>query len=112
MNDKEPVINFTLGDGTEIEGRRHNTMLFTFMGELACYDHIFLMLEETPEGVAGRYMWSSNESYPKLKEYMLEHNYTTYLNVQEISDEDKSSWEEHHLKDIRRDDTFPETWGG
>ena len=102
-------IEFTVGN-RQYEGTPENTYLFTFAGELACYDHIFLIMEETEEGTLGRHMWSSHTDYPGLKTHMLGHGFPAHLNMPDIAEEDIAEFEDYHYREFRKKDIFPPNW--
>jgi hypothetical protein len=106
MSEQEPSIAFNV-KGKTVEGKRDNTFLFTFAGELACFDHIYLVLVENgePEGL---YMWNSNKDYADLSEFMIASDYSVHLNLRDVAPQDEEAWQRHHLKGL--EDTFPEDW--
>jgi hypothetical protein len=104
----EPRIKFTFG-GQELEGTRENTYLYTFMGELACYDHVFIVSTEDDGSNSGHYLWNSNSTFNEVAEYMLDKEFTVHLNLPNISDMDREVFEEFHYKDIRSSN-FPPDW--
>lgn len=106
--ENEPVVNLVVNGESEYELNRLNTTLFTFMGRLAVYNHIFyhdIHEEENPENF---YIFSYQQGYPEIVRYMAENDFTMVLNQTEVSVTDQ----EAYMRSVTRGmgDTIPEEW--
>lgn len=92
MNEDELTIR--LGEDQEFLMTRRNAMLFTFAGELATRNHVFLMTgEETEETMQGMYVFAHAEAFIPLANFMLEHAYPMNLNRNEVADCDEAAFQ-------------------
>jgi hypothetical protein len=105
----EPIIRLSF-NGEDLEARRDNASLFTFMGELACYDHVFIVSLDDEENTVYNYIFCSNDSYDELRQALQDNDYTQHLNMNEVADMDVRSFESHHYRDIRSSDFAPDAW--
>lgn len=87
-----------------------NSSLFTFMGRLAMYDHVFLTTN--PDEGVGTYIFASfNEAYQPLAEAMIDQEFPAHINLTDVADCDKSAFENmlrHSLEDVS--DFVPDEW--
>ena len=105
-------IKLEFGDGSEFEATPDNTALFTFMGALACYDHVFIAMEE-PENnrVQGSYVFISNKMFGPLVEHILEHDYPLHLNLRQVAECDEEAYARMiHKEADDLDAGVPEDW--
>lgn len=105
--ENEPVLEITM-NGEKILAHRGNTSLFTFLGELAVYDHIFILVDE--ESNSGGYLFKNQEIWHEMAGYLFENLYPMHLNLDEVADCDRNAFDHTMYTDIRSTDTFPETW--
>ena len=105
--ENEPVLEITM-NGEKLLAHRGNTSLFTFIGELAVYDHIFIMTDE--ENNSGGYLFKNQEIWHDMAGFLFENLYPMHLNLDEVADCDRNAFEHTMYTDIRSTDTFPETW--
>lgn len=110
MNDEphEPVARLTI-NGEDHEMRRDNSSLFTHLGELAMYDHVFVQYEEGES--MGAYIFRQNDVFGVLAKYMWENNYTMHLNLTDVADCDVSAFNrslEQQTGDL--DGGIPDDW--
>lgn len=81
-----PRIKLNMPSG-EFEATPLNTTLFTFLGRLACYDHIFLQTgDETDEAMVGTYIFNQHSVYDEMAAFLVENNYPMLLNRIETPD--------------------------
>ena len=114
MSEDEPVMNLNTTHG-EIEARRDNTTLFTFLGKLALYDHVFIHTGDTEDDVAkGMYIFNQNEVYDQMSEYMWENDYPMHINLPEVAQCDLDAFDNMVHKDVEQDleSGIPEEWLG
>ena len=71
--ENEPRINFTMEDGTTVEGTRYNSSLWTFMGKAALYNHVYVAANDilAPKG----------ETLSEGVDRMLEHDKCKYVAI-------------------------------
>jgi len=81
--EQEPSMHIGFPDGVEFEATRDNTILFTFMGRLALYNHVFFIRDE--EKGQGSYLFNLHPSFNEVSEYMLENNYPAHINMREVA---------------------------
>lgn len=105
--------SFTLRVGDqEFLANRDNTFLFTFAGHLACYNHVFHVLEEDEEANVnkGVFIFSMNPGWQELTDYMFEQSYPMHLNMREVSPNDRDAFDRTMLADLREMDGLPPEW--
>lgn len=95
-------------EGEKFAATRENTILFTFMGFNACYDHIFVVMNEDPPEAA--YIWCSSPDYEEIANFMDDNDYTMHLNLPEAFGQDITVFERHHYSDVRRRKGYPKEW--
>lgn len=110
MEDKEPCMNLNVY-GERVEARRDNTTLYTFLGHLACYNHVFVVTDS--EEPSGFYIFGDQPVFKEMAEYMFETDYPMHLNMPEVAECDVDAWN-RHVHDMCGDieDTIPEDWDG
>ena len=89
-----------------------HAFLYTFAGELACYDHVFLLHDETETEVEhGRYIWKDDPAYEDASEHLLCNDFPVCLNFREVSDTDLDifNWE-FGLEEAAKVNSVPEDW--
>jgi hypothetical protein len=111
--ENEPVINFTYG-GYERQFRRDNTTLFTFLGQLAMYNHVFTTFDkaEEDEEQKGMYVYKAilPDQYARLEEFIVDNEFPQILNMPRVSEMDAETLHNALAKDLSTADTFPEDW--
>lgn len=110
MSDKEPLLALQI-NGEEVIAHRWNTSLFTYIGELAAYNHIFVAQEDEEDGAQiGHYIFNSNDQFKTILQFIRTSYFPVHLNLIEVAECDVSAFEGHHYRDVRREDSFPESW--
>lgn len=107
--ENEPSINLNVL-GAEVEAKRDNTTLYTFLGKLACYNHIFVVTDK--EASNGFYIFNDLSVYEEMANYMFENDYPMHLNLPEVAECDNDAWN-RHIHDLCNDDLengVPEEW--
>lgn len=116
-------------NGEEYLATRHNTLLFTHFGELAMYNHVYMIPEQGESAVLGGYIWSDHKLYLPVVEFIQTHNFPQRLNSNDVAQEDIDAFKHSHptglqttdsfelpkgkyedLKDLYFTDSFPEDW--
>ena len=103
----EPCLRINM-NGEAMECRRNNTSLFTFLGELAIYDHIFVVYNE--EENYGAYLFKNQEVWSEMAGFLFEHMYPMHLNLPEVAQCDRDAFDATMFTDLRSQDTFPADW--
>lgn len=112
--EQEPVMRLTMASG-EFEATRDNTFLFTFLGKaginLAMYDHVYIRMDEEGEEPQGAYIFSINENFQPMADFMLENKYTAHLNMSEVAECDVTAFN-NMIRDNAEDldNGIPEEW--
>lgn len=105
----EPILNIKLDD-EEVYLHRWNTSHFTFLGDLALYDHVFIITEETDESQSGYYLFSTADEYEEITDFIKDQELPQHLNLTEVTEMDLQAWYYHYLGDTLLDKSFPEEW--
>lgn len=101
-NEPEMALNISSG---EFLATRENTRLYTHLGSLALYDHVFCSGEQT-----GFYIFSFVDGYQTMKEYMLENNYPAYINHTEAAQVDIDAYDRAVHRSVGDIDHIPDGW--
>jgi hypothetical protein len=83
-------------NGEDFEINRRNTSLFTFIGRNAIKNHVFLVLEDNPDGtVEGTHIWEEfmEMAYIALENHIIRHDYPQHLNLNDVSQIDEDAFE-------------------
>lgn len=83
-------LHLELGDGSEFEATPDNTALFMYIGAIACYSHVFIVMDEEASTVA--YVFSSNNMFVPIANHILEHNYPVHLHLREVAECDEAAY--------------------
>lgn len=110
MSEREPVARLNLPNGETFEAKRDTASLYTFMGALAIYNHVYCYDVRDEEVQQSFYIFNFIDGYDQLAQYMQENNYTQHLNLPQISRSDQEAYERAALHDLHRMDSFPEDW--
>lgn len=109
LNDE--IYSETLGETLT----RHNTALFTFIGESAIgphrvYDHVFISGEnEEGEAEFYAYIFNDHKDYETLFEHIKLYRWPQHLNLTEVSEMDQRAFDmTHGISD--EDTVFPSDW--
>ena len=110
MSEQEPVARLNLPNGETFEVKRDTASLYTFMGALAIYNHVYCYDVKDQEVQQSFYIFNFVKGYNELAEYMQQNEYTQHLNLPEISRSDKEAYERAALHDLYTTDSFPGGW--
>lgn len=106
----EPIFELDLGAQGKEYLHRWNTSQFTFLGELAVYNHVFIVTEETEDEASGWYMFNTADAYEEVVDFIKEHDLPQHLNLTQTSEMDMSAWYTHYMGASLIADSFPEEW--
>jgi hypothetical protein len=82
-----PHMKLTLGEDREFNSTPENTTLFTHLGRLAMYDHIFLQTgSEDNDIILGTYVFNTHSSFEGMADFMMDNHYPMILNKLEAAD--------------------------
>jgi len=95
-------------NGQEVLATRHNTAMFTFLGDLACYDHVFICVNE--EEGSGAYLFKNQQIWRDLAGFIMENQFPMHLNLPEVAECDVDAFNGTFYGDIRHMDSFPADW--
>lgn len=112
-NSPEPQMNIIGADGSTFEAIRENTTLFTHLGRLACFDHVFIHTHgELEDQIVGTYVFRDNDQFEDMAAYMWENDYPMILNRLAVSDCDRIAWENMVAREVEYDleNGVPEGW--
>lgn len=109
---REEMPSMTLHmPGGEFEATPINTTLFTFLGRLACYDHVFLQTGEEDEGViSGTYIFNQLSIYDEMAAFLVEASYPMLLNRIEVPDCDINAFNKMVSQQTENLDHIPDDW--
>lgn len=108
-----PKMNLNVDNGETLAATPENTILFTHLGRLAMYDHVFVTTTQEQETSRGIYVFAEfmRQTFTGMQEFMLENGYPAFVNKREVPDCDLDAFEqilEKHSAEMP--DTFPEDW--
>lgn len=107
-----PAMRLTIGENREFESTPFNTTLFTYLGRLACYDHVFIQTgDENDTTMVGTYVFNTHPVYPDMSAFMIEHDFPLMLNRVEVPDCDVEAWQRMVAQQVDDlDQGIPEGW--
>jgi len=105
--DDEPIASIETPRG-DYELGRENSALFTFMGKLALYDHIYYCDVQEQEVNESFYVFSFAKGFKKLAKYMMENSFSAHLNMTEVGSGDVEAYLQASLADLRKADHVPD----
>lgn len=101
-------------NGEDFEAIPLNTSLFTFAGELAMYDHVFLITgeEQEPQRYVGAYVFKTlqQEAYQALAQHIKKHKYPQHLNMLVTPQCDRDAFDSIAFRDLTGTNGVPEGW--
>ena len=105
----EPVATIKTANG-EYLLTREDTALFTFLGKLAVYNHIYHCSVVEGEVDTSFYIFSFTMGYKDLVKYMKENKYPQHINMTEVGSCDIDAYLRASLKDLSRADEITKKW--
>lgn len=106
MSDFDPeahlILNLT--DGTERRMDRHNSALFTHLGNLAMYDHCYIQTNED----TGCYIFRHSPVFEQLAGFMVQNAFPMHLNRVDVAECDMDAFEKAVALEVPSE--IPEDW--
>lgn len=102
----DPSTDISFSDGLEVTATRYNTTLFTFFGDLAMYNHVFIVVGEDPDAedfeneIEGRYIFSDDRRYPDLLKFVILNDFPQVLNRNDVLDIEVVAYADQHDPDV------------
>lgn len=114
MSEREPKPEsfgeLAFSDGEVVPLTADNIKLYTHMGKLAIYDHLWAVLDDKES--KGVYIWAQdppdNQQYLDLASVAVQHGIEMHIHQRYVSDGDKAAFDSRALADSG--DFFPESW--
>lgn len=106
--EEEPFAELNLPNGEVFLAKRDTATLFTFMGALAVYNHVFCYELKDEEVEQSFYIFSHVDGYDRLVNYMLEESYPAVLNQLSVSPSDQEAYIRSSMRDLG--DGLPADW--
>jgi hypothetical protein len=108
--EQEPGFKLSLADGRELEATRDNTTLFTFIGKLSLYDHVFFLTDQ--ERNMGTYLFNVNPMFDEVQDYMITNDYPAHINLRDVAQCDIDAFDKMVSTDVAIDleGGIPEDW--
>lgn len=93
----EPKLELSVR-GEQFFATRQNTTLFTFYGEIAMFNHVFLELQDAEDEnqMMGAYVFCDHAAYQELGNFIVEHNFPMVLNRNDLPECDEQAWRNAH----------------
>ena len=89
-----------------------NTSLFTFMGEAALYDHVFMKRERNEQNqVIGNFVFANGKQphiYEYLMNFIIAEDYPIHMNIREAAECDIAAFEREMFEGF--EDGIPDNW--
>lgn len=88
--EKKPQINLSIGS-QEFELRRDNSELYSYLGSLAVWNHVFVTSVEEDEVKTGTFIpreLIGHEPFDKMASAMIQHAYPVRLNQRQVVESD------------------------
>lgn len=105
----DPTLKLNI-EGKPFESNRTNTTIFTFVGQLAMFNHVFVQTGEDENNMVGAYVFCDNPAFQPITEHASTNSWPMILNRNEVPECDVNVWERSHLEDIRSFESYPEDW--
>ncbi len=108
--EEDPYLEARI-DGELVVFSRFNSCVYTFFGELAVYNHIFVEIADLGDNaIEAYYIFKDNPMYQKIGKFMLENRFPMFLNQVEVPVVDLEAWNSHFIIDLEESEIVPEDW--
>lgn len=116
---EEPSFNMIDEEGEPREFDRHHAYLYTFIGEKAIYDHVFLLTDDPEDGIpTAHYLWKIQPGnleidplYEVAADYLKDNDFPCCLNGHSISQQDLEVFDwQFGVNELHDADTYPQDW--
>jgi hypothetical protein len=108
----EHFANINFEKGETIKATAENVRLYTHIGALAVYDHLWVTTSE--DGAKGAYIFAQippdNPSYTELAPVAVQYGIELHINQRRVADADKEAFERHASNDLDGFDVIPSDW--
>ena len=105
--EEEPRIELKINGESAYELNRLNSTLYSFLGRLAVYNHVFYHGTED-EDSDKFYIFEYQKSFAPIAQYMAENDYPMILNQPEVSVTDQEAYMRSATRDLGNG--LPEEW--
>ena len=105
----EPRLPIHIGE-VGIEATRLNSKVYTFLGRLAVYDHIFI-ISEIDGKAYGTHIWKHFPVYQAMLKFMTDNNYPAELNSIQVEACDYQEYVRTHTGDLDNIEKAIAGWG-
>lgn len=105
-----PRIKLRFDSDRSFDATPLNTTLFTHLGRLAMWDHVFMQTGEEDEMMVGSYVFRSADVFDELAAFIAENNYPMVLNKIEVSECDQVAFDRMLAQNSGDLDTIPDEW--
>jgi hypothetical protein len=107
----EPTAHLRV-NGEDREMSRYNSSLFSHLGTLAMYDHIFVSFddEETDETITGVYIFRHNDAFEGLRDFMEDNDFPMHLNLTDVAACDLEAFEQVLESETTDINEIPDNW--
>ena len=109
--EKDPHFGLEYG-GDKYEVGRQSASIFSYLGELAVYNHIFIVTEvKESESYEGIYIFNQLSVYAKVFKFMVDNRYPPHYDIGEVGQCDLDAFDKmikQEASDIGN--TIPDGW--
>jgi len=101
--------------GEEFEATPDNTSLYTFIGDLASRNHVFIetATSDKPNTTIGTYVFSVHPTYQPLMKHLIENDYPVHMNLRAVAECDENAYQKLIDQAIASEEDFetlPDGW--
>lgn len=92
-------LDVSFPEGLKVTANRFNTTLYTFFGDLAMYNHVFIVTAEDADAedeVEGQHVFCDDPRYQALWELVIYHDFPAVLNSLGVYPGDKAAYDAQH----------------
>ncbi len=107
--EQEPFFTIK-NDGEKVRCDRYNTMANTYLGELSCFNHIYVDTDINDPDANALYIFKGNEGYDKIIKFIIEHKFMALINQFEVEDIVRETWGKTQIKELRTFNEVPKEW--
>ena len=105
--ENEPTMRVHMSTG-DFLATPDNTALFRFAGQLAMYDHVFMLTDEEKE--LGTYIFNQNDAYEQMEDYIIEYDFPIHDNMRSVAECDQRAFEKFVQSQMTDIADFPPEW--
>lgn len=105
--EEDAHLNLQTSTG-EVRLDRNNAALFTHIGELGMYNHVFVQTDPDNDDAFGSYIFRHNPSFKFIASWMVENELPMHLNSTDVADCDRDAFDQCIAKEAQ--EPIPEGW--